>query len=74
MSQMVFHGVHLLDDTLIDHTACCANAVTPHRNKEFRQTEENFVNITVLCCPIRVLDNSVSILTRLQDKRPRNRC
>jgi len=28
MSQIVLDGVHLLDDTLIDHTACCANAMT----------------------------------------------
>jgi len=25
---MVFYGVHLLNDTLIDHIACCANVVT----------------------------------------------
>ena len=35
MSQMVFHGVHLLDDTLIDHTACCANAVTTIEMSDF---------------------------------------
>lgn len=35
MSQMVFHGVYLLDDILIDHTACCAIAVTPIEMKNF---------------------------------------
>jgi len=35
VSHMVSHGVHLLDDTLIDHTAFCANAVTAIEVSDF---------------------------------------
>jgi len=35
MSQIVFHGLRLLDYTLIDHTACCANVVTSIEMNDF---------------------------------------
>jgi hypothetical protein len=35
VSQMVFQGVHLLNDTLIDHTDCCANVVTTNEMSDF---------------------------------------
>jgi hypothetical protein len=32
---MVFHGAHLLDETLIDHTPYCADAVTTSKMSDF---------------------------------------
>jgi len=50
MSQMVFHGVHLLDDTLIDHTVCCANVVTPTEIKNFDKPKSALY--ILLCCVV----------------------
>jgi len=50
MSQMVFHGVHLLDDTSINHTGCCANVVTPIEMKNFDKPKSALY--ISLCCVV----------------------